>query len=514
MMSKLLPKVKPRSLFELTHPPMKSPRLLFPALAMASALACTHATGADSKPEETAVFDRLFQMEKPVTPKRGVHLDLKGLPPTPERFVELLKLFSAARYNVVLIEWEDSFPWTVDPRFRSPTAYTPEDIHRFTEIAAKLGIELIPLVQCLGHMETPLSVPGYENLREVPDNSSGLNPLAPGARDLVQRMVDDVLKLMPEVKHFHLGGDEARTLGQSAACLDYIKEHGKGALYLQHVGPIMDHLISLNIRPILWHDMMIEWDDAALDALAKKCDLMVWGYAGDPDTTTGHFNTKYIQRFHDHGVVLWGATAYKGCEGETRERHTADRPVISARVENAEAWSRIAPRFDFTGVIATGWSRWSVDTLQCDPIDAALDSLVMVGVILHDGKAPQGGIDACIDALAGRHEKERFEACKKSMERLTDLRQRGWLQVQRVREQIVLGKIDPCRTSARSKVQGLKGLDQLAGIVRESERVSAEVKRSFDGLVAAVWIEEYLATRLNPFREELSALSASVQAEK
>lgn len=152
-------------------------------------------------------FEKLFRAERPIIQKRGVHLDLKGLPPTAGRLVELLKIFAAARYNVVLVEWEDSFPWTVDKRFRSPTAYTPDDIRRFQETAGKLGLEVIPLVQCLGHMETPLGVPGYEKLREVPDDSSVLNPLAPGARDLIQDMVENVLKLMPETKHFYrIGG--------------------------------------------------------------------------------------------------------------------------------------------------------------------------------------------------------------------------------------------------------------------------------------------------------------------
>ena len=173
-------------------------------------------------------IDELFSKDEPAFEKRGVHLDLKGLPPTPERMIELLKLFAAARYNVVLVEWEDTFPWTVDERFRSPTAYTADNIKLFCETAAELGLEMIPLVTCLGHMETPLSVDGYEHLRELPDFEAGLNPLAPGARELIQSMVDDVLKLMPDTKYFHLGGDEARTFGQNPQTKAYVEEHGKG----------------------------------------------------------------------------------------------------------------------------------------------------------------------------------------------------------------------------------------------------------------------------------------------
>ncbi len=460
---------------------------------------------------EVGTFENLFAKKTPVIPKRGVHLDLKGLPPTPERFVSLLKIFAAARYNVVLIEWEDSFPWTVDERFRSPTAYTPDDIRLFREKAAELKLEIIPLVQCLGHMETPLSVPGYEPLREVPDNSSGLNPLAPGARDLIQRMVDDVLHLLPDVRHFHLGGDEARTFGQHPDTAAYIKKHGKGALYLQHVGPILDHLNSRKVRPILWHDMMIDWDSEALKSLAGKADLMTWGYAGNPDTTDRHYNTKYIQRFREHGITQWGATAFKGCEGDAPERNTADRPVIAEREENALAWADIAQRFGLAGVVATGWSRWSVDTSQCVPIDGALDSLIDVAVILHDGEPPVGGVAACVDALAGLGEKERFEKCRNAMERLTDVRRNGWQMVQFTRQQITLAKIDPRRTSARNPRMGMKVLGNLTSIVRQSDKIAVEVKRCFDGLVPPIWIDEYLSTRLTPLRDELTSLNKDAE---
>lgn len=489
---------------------MTAKPLRFALLSALLALQATPLIARDNAPAPPPVttFDQLFTKETPVVAKRGVHMHLTGLPPTPERFVQLLHLFAAARYNVVVIEWEDSFPWTVDERFRSRTAYTPDEIRRICETAAGLGLELIPLVQCLGHMETPLSTPGYEHLREVPENSSGINPLDPRSRELVQRMVDDVLALMPGVKQFHLGGDEARTLGGNPDTKAFIEQQGKGALYLQHVGPILDNLNARNIRPILWHDMMIDWSGEALKSLAARCDLMVWGYAGHPDTTDHHYHTKYIKRFHEHGLVLWGATAYKGAEGNTPERHTADRPVLDERIENATAWIDIHRRFGLKGIVATGWSRWSVDTLQCVPIDAALDSLVAVAAILHDGEMPAGGVEACVEALAEPGEKERFEACRKAMERLTNVRRSGWTLVRKAREHLALCELDPRRTSARSKLQGNKNLGFLGGTVRQSQRVADEVRRSFDGLIDPVWIEEYLVTRLQPFQDELDELEA------
>jgi hexosaminidase len=449
---------------------------------------------------------KLFTAATPVVLRRGIHLDLTGLPPTAERLLELLELFAAARYNVVLVQWEDSYPWTVDERFRSPTAYSPEDIVRFRDKAAALGLELIPLVQCLGHMETPLSVPGYEHLRELPDDETGLNPLAPGARELIQSMVDDVLKLMPDVRYFHLGGDEARTFGQNPETEAYIDAHGKGALYLHHVEPVLDALNRRNIRPILWHDMMVDWDSPALTALGRKCDLMVWGYDGHPDIAPATHNTACIERFVEHGMTLWGASAYKGCEGNAPERHSSDLPDLAEREENALAWAELTQRFDLAGVLVTAWSRWGVDTVQCVPIDAALDALLMVASCLHDGHPPAGGLEACLAALEEWGERARFDACRSSMERLTDLRRRGWIAVMHSRQQLVLAKRDSRRPSARNPRLGMKPLAQLGGIVKEAERLSNEIKQCFAGLLEPIWIEEYLATRLTPFHDEYAEL--------
>lgn len=442
-------------------------------------------------------MDKLFSRSDPLLAKRGIHIDLKGVPPTAGRMVELLKLFAAMRYNVVIIEWEDSFPWTVDERFRSPTAYSPDDIALFVKTARELGLELIPLVQCLGHMENPLSVEGYEHLREIPDIEVGLNPLAPGAGKLIQSMVDDVLELMPDAKHFHLGGDEARTFGGSPETKAYVEEHGKGALYMHHIGPILDALNARGIRPILWHDMTIDWNSDALTALAGKADLMPWVYAGDPESCGHHCNTEILERFKHHGITLWGATAYKGAEG-----YDADVPDIPLHTENAAAWARTGKRFGITGVVATGWGRYAMDTVQCNPIDSCLDSALMVAVTLHDGGPPEDGADACVEALASVGEKERFGACRAAMSELARLRRVGWEAVQHARQVAVLGRRDERRTSARNPKLGFWGIVRLNEVVRELDDLADDVRNAFDGLMEPVWIEEYLATRIGPLKEE------------
>ncbi len=448
-------------------------------------------------------IDGLFSRNEPVLPVRGVHLDLKGTPPTPGRLERLLEVFSALRYNAVLVEWEDSFPWSVEGSFRSETAYTVEQVEAFHAAAGRLGLEVIPLVQCLGHMETPLAGEAYAPLRERPWQAGVLNPLAPGARELVERMVEDVLARSPGVRHFHLGGDEAWSFASHPDTRAYVEQHGKGALYLHHVEPILDALIGRGIRPILWHDMMREWDAPALARLAQKADLCVWGYHGHPDTTKGHWATAIIQRFADAGVRMWGATAYKGATGPS-----ADRPNVELHRVNATAWAEVAQRFGMAGVFATAWSRYSTHNLHSELIDASLDTLALVAGILHDGAAPADGLDAALAVLDALGEREGFEACRSACEELAEARKGGWYFVQAVRELVVMATLDARRRTGSPLMVQWRNLRRH---VDRADRAGDALRHALAGRVEPLWVDRYLAERIEPLREEAAALAPRIR---
>lgn len=447
-------------------------------------------------------IDNLFTAAKPIVPVRAVHLDLKGVPPTAGRLAGLLKVIAAARYNAVLVEWEDSFPWS-NAAYRSETAYSPDEVEAFNAAAAALGIEIIPLVQCLGHMETPLCLAANERLREVPTRSDVLNPLAAGAGELVEQMVDDVLARSPKLRYFHLGGDEAWSFGTHADTKAYIAKHGKGSLYLRHVGPILDKLNARGVRPILWHDMMRDWDSDALRSLGARADLCMWGYGGNPLVMAHHLNEPMFDRFRDHGIRMWGAGAYKGADG-----FDADLPNLAVRQENALHWAAVAKRYAMAGLIATAWSRYCTHVVQNEPIDAALDSLVNMGVIFHDGQAPKGGMDACVAALGTISEASRLQAAKMALQKLTDARNHGWRTVRDLHEIVVMATQDARR---RNGGQLTGRLSQLRSAVATGTAAAGEVAASLAGCIEPLWIDRYLAERLEPLRQQLTNLDAQVR---
>jgi hexosaminidase len=447
---------------------------------------------------------------------RALHLDLKGLPPTTGRLPKLLEIAKAAGYTAVMVEWEDQFPWS-EPRFRSETCYSRQEVAAFHAKAVALGLEVIPLVQCIGHMETFLRIPENTSLREVEQHPDVLNPLAPGAMELVQGLVDQVLALTPSLRHFHLGGDEAWTFGTHPDTKAFVETHGKGALYLRHLEPLLDQLLARGIRPILWHDMMVEWDEAALRSLGAKADLCVWAYGrydrknqpwlhplSERDRSSdlpvlagggGPVGEALFERFSAAGVPLWGAGAYKCGQGTIP--HNPDLPSGEERLRNALDWARYAERFPLRGLVATAWSRATTDAPQYQPIDATLDLLVATA-LAWNGETDD--LPAKAHALlASLGEAARFDRCRDLMERLTNQRKMAWINAICLRETLASMDADPRRRSITmpGKLHGY-----LANHIQAIEAIEREAMTAFVDATPPIWLQRYFQERLDPLRQE------------
>jgi hypothetical protein len=411
----------------------------------------------------------------------------------------------------------------------------------FHEEAARLGLEIIPLVQCLGHMETWLRIPEHERLRETPAYVDVLNPLAPGARELVEGLVDEVLALTPGCRYFHLGGDEAWTFATHPDTKAFAEKHGKGALYLKHVEPILDRLIARGVRPILWHDMMLEWDVPALTALGKKADLCVWGYGrydrvkapwmkaldraelkSKPPILSGGGGhavcDALFKRFLEAGVPLWGGGAYKaGVQGLMHP----DLPDHDSRLLNTADWAVFAKRFPLRGLMNTAWSRNTTDACQYIPIDVALDLLVAGGLVWSGAAKGAGNPLMPDDAWKAKvlaksaallkkcGEEKRFAACRDLMDRLGRQRRAGWENAIKARENIACFQSDPRRKAILmpEKMLGYVKDHQIKAI----EGLRGEILEAFHGLVPDLWLNRYVDERVEPLKQEHAELSARLR---
>ncbi|HPP12804.1 MAG TPA: family 20 glycosylhydrolase, partial [bacterium] len=369
---------------------------------------------------------RFFDREKPALPLRGIHLDLKGLPPTPKRLLQLPLLLAEAGLNCLLVEWEDTFPWQRYPFLRGKTAYSRKTVELFLRQAQDLQIEVIPLVQSFGHLENVLSRKVFRNLQEISGCVSDLCPCRARSREVILHLVQDILALHPPLKYFHLGADEVGSLGSCSECRRRVAASGKADLYLEHLEPLFQFLHQQGIRPIIWDDMVRSWSVSELSRLVRQADLMCWNYAADPFHRLPH---ETLEKFAAAGGRLWAASAFKGADGPY-----VDHASIQVRLANMSAWVQQARKMKMVGAIATGWSRYNTFVSPCESLEVSLDTLVLSGKIAWDGYVPED-VSGWVSAFLNHCQKKglptsHFAACRQAAEKLQSWRETIFQQSQ------------------------------------------------------------------------------------
>lgn len=313
---------------------------------------------------------------------RIVHMDLKGLPPTAKRLVQLPEFFASLGLTGVLVEWEDTFPYPSVPEMKAPYTYSPKVIREFLAEARRAKLLVIPLVQTFGHLESLLVNRKYRYLREIPDDPRCLCPRHPDSLGVVRGMLDDVIRVHADygLEYLHLGGDEVYGLGACPKCKAFVAAHGRDSLYLKHMTPLFDSVNAQGVRPMIWHDMMRGWSPAAIKPLVNRVDVMFWNYGWLSEHVENFCSPRDMKLFRSIGVECWGAAAYKGADGPDR-----NIPDLDRRGLNTQIWHDLAKKYQLKGIALTAWTRYNTMIACCEPIESTWDSLAMCTAVLQKG---------------------------------------------------------------------------------------------------------------------------------
>ncbi len=181
------------------------------------------------------------------------------------------------KLNTVLVEHETMFPWKKHAKISCKDAFNRKQIELFNQKASDRGIEVIPLVQALGHVYHALIHKQYLSLREDTESPQQFCPLNPDTFTLAQELIDDVIELHPNSKYIHVGGDECRRLGVCPECKAYVEKHGVHLLYANYYRQVCQYVVSKGKIPMLWHDMALK-HSGTLEELPEEVVLLFWNY--------------------------------------------------------------------------------------------------------------------------------------------------------------------------------------------------------------------------------------------
>lgn len=282
----------------------------------------------------------------------GIHLDLNGQHYRFEHYLNFLDLIADWGYNSLLLEYGDMFPYKKHSEFLHKDHWTLDQVRCFNLKAKRRHIEVIPLVQTVGHLGVVLRHKKYRDLCEYPEEQGGfiesICPMNPQAVELVKDLCADVIAAHPDSRYIHLGGDEA-LMGVCPRCKDKIKQIGKSRHYINHMNPLIEEVLDAKKRPIIWADML-EHHPEALKVLNHKVILCDWNFdsrnlsqqwvfirAGEWSSLITNLSIDELPPSEDGGSQLYWAA--RGSWSPTVTRHSLNKMPAQLRHQLSKYWS-------------------------------------------------------------------------------------------------------------------------------------------------------------------------------
>lgn len=201
----------------------------------------------------------------------------RELSPTPEFLDSAARLCLEAGYGALGLYLEHRFRYPGLEWAQAAGSLGPEDVRRLR--LAFPGLQVVPFVNVLSHMEGFLYCEGGQEMAEEPMRGMQANPWHPLAAEVAEKVVEGALSAF-DSEVVHLGGDEAWQLGRHPDSQARMEDgRGKAALYAGHFGPICERVLAAGRRPALWADMVLEHPEAAA-GLPKETLMFDWQYEG------------------------------------------------------------------------------------------------------------------------------------------------------------------------------------------------------------------------------------------
>lgn len=192
----------------------------------------------------------------PEIKKRAVHYDTKHHQDKRSYVESFIKDLAHYKINQLVWEWEDKLAYESHPEVGAPGAFTIQEMQELTRFARKYHVEIIPLVQGLGHVSFILKWPQYRHLREIKASNWEFCPLKDGSYDLLFDLWEEAIKATPGSEYIHIGSDETFELAACPDCQAEAEKIGQSGLYHLFVKRAAEHLQKLGRKVMIWERPM------------------------------------------------------------------------------------------------------------------------------------------------------------------------------------------------------------------------------------------------------------------
>lgn len=245
-------------------------------------------------------------------------------------------------YNTLLLYTEDTYEITEEPlwgHFRG--RYSKVELKEIDAFCTQNGIELIPCVQTLAHLDQIFTWDKlYEKYKDAPD-------VMLVGEEKTYELIDNIFKTLAEcysTKTIHIGMDETLLLG----CGRYYNRHGardKCEILLEHLNRVSEIAKPYGFTLLIWSDMFFhllnkgnyykasEIPKEISERVPDNVRLVYWDYYNEDKST-------YDSMFQAHkglGKDVWfagGAVKWFGFHSNNQKTFKAVKPAMQSCAEN------------------------------------------------------------------------------------------------------------------------------------------------------------------------------------
>ena len=263
-------------------------------------------------------------------------------------------------YNMLLLYTEDTLTLPSRPYFGYMRGkYTPEELCAIDDYANDYGIEVIPCLECYGHMENYLM---WREAAPIKDTARVLLAREEATFEFLDELIGSVSSCFRS-RRIHIGMDEAWDMGRGK----FMDKHGyvpAFEIFSEYVERLVTITEKYGLRPMMWSDMYFR-----IAHPNRK-------YCAEETVIPPEISERIPESVE---LVYWHYGEKYGCDDYMLKKHIAlNRPVIFA----GGLWSWIGhfPEHYYTmdctekalracrenGVREAMCTVWSNDNAECD----------------------------------------------------------------------------------------------------------------------------------------------------
>ncbi len=231
--------------------------------------------------------------------------------------------------NMLMLYTEDNYEVPTQPYFGyMRPRYSQKELKELDDYAYSLGVEMIPCIQTLSHMQEALKWKVYS---DITDYESTLLVGDEKTYDFIRELITYASKPFRS-KRIHIGMDEALNLGKGAF-LDKFGFKPKVEIMRIHLEKVVEIIHDLGLEAMMWDDMFFATfgngkyrqpgaivPEETKKIVPKDVRCVLWEYGGE---TAESYDDMFRQHFElDKNLIFAGGVhswmGYALCWSKTR----------------------------------------------------------------------------------------------------------------------------------------------------------------------------------------------------